>query len=381
MGVDFDTIVVGAGVIGLAIARELALSGQEVLVLEKADRAGTETSARNSEVIHAGIYYPSDSLKARLCVKGRQKLYAFCAEHGVATRRVGKLIVATNGAEEAKLRSIQTQAFSNGVDDLELLTSAEVAALEPEVRCTAALLSPSTGIMDVQGFMLALHAHAENRGAVFAFRTAFTGAKKSGNQFHVSTIGMRGETGSLTCQTLINCAGHGAHAVAMAIQGYPAAVLPSRFLAKGSYCSVSGKSPFNHLIYPVPVSGALGIHATLEMAGAVRFGPDIQWVDSIDYGMPAALPEKFSAAVRSYWPNIVNRKLSPSYCGIRPKIHGPDKGFADFMIQFEGSHAIAGLVNLFGIESPGLTSSLSIASYVADGLNAPSAKQQFPSED
>jgi L-2-hydroxyglutarate oxidase LhgO len=368
MSPDFDAVVVGAGVVGLAIAREFAASGQKVLVLEKAARAGTETSSRNSEVIHAGIYYPTNSLKARLCMEGRHQLYAFCAEHGIATRRVGKLIVATDDAEETKLRSIQAQAIANGVHDLAWLTAAEVTALEPEVRCTAALLSPSTGILDVQGFMLALQAQAENHEAIFAFQTEFIGAKKNGEHFHLSTRSADGETSSLTCQTLINCAGHGGHAVAAAVAEFPAAALPPRFLAKGSYCSVSGKPPFKHLIYPVPVSGALGIHATLDMAGAVRFGPDIQWVDAIDYDMPDALPEKFAEVVKSYWPNICNRTLSPSYCGIRPKIHGPDKGFADFMVQFEGSHGLAGLVNLFGIESPGITSSLAIARHVVDGV-------------
>jgi L-2-hydroxyglutarate oxidase LhgO len=374
MSPDFDAIVVGAGVVGLAIARKLAMSGQQVLVLEAAARAGTETSARNSEVIHAGIYYPTNSLKARLCVGGREQLYAFCAEHGVATRRLGKLIVATTENEIAKLESIQAQAIANGVKDLEWLKAADVSAFEPEIKCSAALFSPSTGILDVQGYMLALQASTESFGTTFAFQTAFISAHKSEGLFDVSTRGVGGETSRLTCRILINCAGHGAHAVAAAITGFPVDVLPPRFLAKGSYCSLSGQAPFNHLIYPVPVSGALGIHATLDMAGAVRFGPDIQWVDVLDYAMPAGLAEKFAGAVRSFWPAVASRSLTPSYCGIRPKTHGPDESFADFTIQFEDRHGIANLVNLFGIESPGITASLSIASHVADGLSGKDAK-------
>jgi L-2-hydroxyglutarate oxidase LhgO len=374
MSPDFDVIIIGAGVVGLAVARSLALFGQQVLVLEAAARAGTETSARNSEVIHAGIYYPTNSLKARLCVEGRQHLYAFCDEHGVATRRIGKLIVATTESEIAKLKSIQTQAIANGVNDLEWLTAQHVSALEPEIRCSAALLSPSTGILDVHGYVLALQASAERFGTTFAFQTKFIAAQKTDRLFDVSTLGVDGETSRLTCRTLINCAGHGAHAVAAAITGFPVGVLPPRFLAKGSYCSLSGQAPFNHLIYPVPVSGALGIHATLDMAGAVRFGPDIQWVDVLDHAMPAGLPEKFTQAVQSYWPAIDTRRLTPSYCGIRPKIHGPDEGFADFSIQFEDHHGIINLVNLFGIESPGITASLAIASHVVGGLNIADAK-------
>ena len=303
MTADFDAIVIGAGVIGLAIARNLAMSGQQVLVLETASRAGTETSARNSEVIHAGLYYPTNSLKARFCVEGRHQLYAFCEEHGVATRRLGKLIVATSEIEEIKLQSIQAQAKANGVHDLEWLTAAQVSSLEPEIKCTAALLSPSTGILDVQGYILALLASAENCGTTLAFQTSFVSAQIRDGLFAVSMQGAGGETSQLKCRTLINCAGHGAHAVAAAIAGFPVDLLPLRFLAKGSYCSLSGKAPFKHLVYPVPVSGALGIHATLDMSGAVRFGPDIQWVDTLDYGLPEGLPEKFVGAIQSYWPD------------------------------------------------------------------------------
>jgi L-2-hydroxyglutarate oxidase LhgO len=368
MSADIDVIVVGAGVIGLAIARALAMAGREVIVIEKGPTIGTATSSRNSEVIHAGIYYPTDSLKARLCIDGRKQLYAFCADHGVPSRRLGKLIVATTGDEEAKLRSIHAQAIANGVGDLEWLTAAQVSTLEPEIRCTAALLSPSTGILDVQGYMLALQASAERFGTTIAFQTEFNGAEKRGKLFDVWTRGAGGETTRLKCRTLVNCAGHGAHAVAAGIDGFSVDLLPPRFLAKGSYCSLSGKAPFNHLIYPVPVSGALGIHATLDVTGAVRFGPDIQWVDTLDYALPSGLPEKFMGAIQPYWPGVETRSLSPSYCGIRPKIHGPDESFADFSIQFEDRHGMAGLVNLFGIESPGVTASLAIARYVGDEL-------------
>jgi L-2-hydroxyglutarate oxidase LhgO len=377
---DFDAVIIGAGVVGLAIARQLALAGQQVMVLEKAARAGTETSARNSEVIHAGIYYPEGSLKARLCVAGRARLYDFCAKHGVEAKRIGKLIVATSPEEEAKLQSIKALATANGVFDLEWLSQAEAIRREPELRCTRALFSPSTGIVDATGFMLALQGEAESLGTGFAFNTRFAGARKADGAFIVTAVGADDETTELSCLRLINCAGHGAHAMAMAIAGYDSALLPPRFLAKGSYCSVSGKSPFSHLVYPVPVSGALGIHATLDLAGAVRFGPDIQWVDELDYTLPAGLPEKFVAAIETYWPGVRGRALAPSYCGIRPKIHGPESGFADFNIQFEAEHGVAGLVNLFGIESPGLTASLAIAALVAREGTGDSACGQNPSD-
>jgi L-2-hydroxyglutarate oxidase LhgO len=368
MSADVDVIVVGAGVVGLAIARALAMSGREVIVIEKANTIGTATSSRNSEVIHAGIYYPTNSLKAQFCVEGRQLLYEFCASHGVAARRAGKLIVATNDNDEAKLHAIKAQATANGVDDLEWLSAEQVSILEPEVRCTAALFSPSTGILDVQGFMLALQASAESHGASFAFRSEFSGAEKSYELFGVLVSGTNGEASTISCKTLVNCAGHGAHAVARAISGFDTTQLPPRFLAKGSYCSLSGNAPFSHLIYPVPVAGALGIHATLDMTGAVRFGPDIQWVDTLDYGLQQGLPHKFVEAVAAYWPDVITRNLTPSYCGIRPKIHGPDKGFADFIIQFQNQHGVAGLVNLFGIESPGITASLAMANHLVAGL-------------
>ncbi len=369
MEADADALVIGAGVIGLAVARELSCAGRSVIVIEQAPNAGTETSSRNSEVIHAGIYYPQGSLKARFCVEGRERLYDYCATRGVAAKRIGKVIAATSPAEEAKLDAISALAKANGVTDLAWLTAGEAQALEPELRCTRALFSPSTGIVDSTGLMLALQGEAEAHGASFAFHTRFTGARRADGLFVARAEDASGEATDITCKTLINCAGHGAHAAAT-LAGCPAERLPPKHYARGHYCSVSGKPPFRHLVYPVPVSGALGIHATLDLSGAVRFGPDIEWVDSLNYTMPDHLPEKFAGAIRSYWPGIDDRQLQPSYCGIRPKIHGPESGFADFIIQGKDDHGIAGLINLFGIESPGLTSSLAIAAHVAAMLES-----------
>jgi L-2-hydroxyglutarate oxidase LhgO len=368
MNVDFDTVVVGAGVVGLAIAQQLSLDGLSVLVLEKAERAGTETSSRNSAVIHAGVYYPTGSLKAQFCVKGRKLLREYCCSHGVEVRFPGKLIVATSNKEEVKLKAISLLARANGVDDLKWMTGAEVSKLEPEVRCTCALYSPSTGIIDASGFMLALQAVAEARDVTFVFNTSFVASKKQDAVFVVTTSDKSGKNFILTCRTLINSAGHGAHDVVTGIQGYPLAKRPPRYLAKGNYCTVSGANPFKHLIYPVPVSGALGIHATFDLAGTLRLGPDIQWTEAFDYSMPSGLPENFEAAVHAYWPGVKDRSLTSSYCGVRPKIHGPNEVFADFNIQQHTEHGVDGLINLFGIESPGLTASLAIAEYIGDSL-------------
>jgi L-2-hydroxyglutarate oxidase LhgO len=366
MASDFDSVVVGAGVIGLAVARQFAMAGHKVLVLEKAASIGTETSSRNSEVIHAGIYYPKGSLKARLCVEGGELLFEYCKAHGVAAKRLGKLIVATSTEEDAKLDSIAKLARDNGVTDLQWMSKSEVAELEPELRCTKALYSPSTGIIDAAAFMLSLHGEAEALGVDVVMNAQFSGAEMRDGDFVVKTTDSHGELTEITATQIINCAGHGAHDVARLVDGIEATRLPPRFLAKGSYCSVSGKSPFQHLVYPVPVSGALGIHATLDLSGAVKFGPDITWVDELDYALSPDLPEKFSGAIASYWPGVRDRTLSSSYCGIRPKIHGPDSGFADFKIQREDEHGVEGLVNLFGIESPGLTASLAIAKHIVE---------------
>lgn len=365
---DFDAIVIGAGVVGLAVARELACAGQAVMVLDKAARAGTETSSRNSEVIHAGIYYPEGSLKARFCVEGKARLYDYCAAHGVAAKRVGKLIAATSPEEEAKLTGIAALATANGVADIRWLSAAEARAVEPEVTCTRALFSPSTGIVDSQGFMLSLQGEAEAKGGSFAFNTSVISARAVSGGFAITARGDDGEEVEITASRLVNAAGHGAHEIAASLGGGNGAGLPPRHFARGHYCSVSGKPPFSHLVYPVPVSGALGIHATLDLGGGVRFGPDIQWVEGLDYTMPEGLPEKFATAIRNYWPGVQNRTLTPSYCGIRPKIHGPGMGYADFRIDDATMHGMPGLIHLFGIESPGLTSSLAIAAHVVAGL-------------
>lgn len=371
MAFDADTLIIGAGVIGLAVARELALEGQSVIVLDKAEGPGRETSSRNSEVIHAGIYYPKGSLKARMCVEGKHLLYDYCAGHGVEAKRLGKLIVATSPEEEEKLAAIAALAAANGVGDLAWLTSSEAAALEPDVRCTRALFSPSTGIIDSSAYMLALQGEAESKGTTFAFHSACTAIRQQQAGFTITARSGDGTAVDITARHIVNAAGHGAHDVARSIAGFPGRVLPPQYFAKGSYCSVSGPSPFRHLVYPVPVPGALGIHATLDISGAVRFGPDISWAGTLDYTLPGGLPATFSAAIGRYWPGVAARELEPSYCGVRPKIHGPETGFADFMIQDASVHGMAGLVSLFGIESPGLTASLSIARHVRDLLRGP----------
>jgi L-2-hydroxyglutarate oxidase LhgO len=367
MSVDLDAVVVGAGVIGLVVARELALGGKSVLVLEKNAGIGLETSSRNFEVIHAGIYYPQNSMKARYCVEGRQLLYDYCASHGVGAKQIGKLIVSTSAQEEAKLDAILAAAHANGVNDLTVFSQSEAKEREPEVRCTKALFSPSTGIVDSAAYMLALQGDSEALGASFAFKTSFRVASLSGSHWVVSARDSEQDITEVTCGQLFNCAGLGGHAVARAVAGFDPAHLPTQFYARGHYCSVSGASPFKHLVYPVPVPGALGIHATLDLGGAVRFGPDIQWIEKPDYAMPPGLPEKFKEAVSGYWPSVRDRELTPTYCGIRPKIHGPEASAADFMIQTEEQHGLPGLTNFFGIESPGLTSSLALAKAAVQG--------------
>lgn len=350
---------------GLAVARELAIAGREVLVVDKAADIGSETSSRNSEVIHAGIYYPAGTLKARLCVEGRQLLYDFCAARGVEAPAIGKLIVATTPAEITKLQQLAEAARLNGVTDLQWLTREEAIALEPEVSCVAALLSPSTGIVDSHGYMLALQGDAEAHGAGIVLRTSFQSARRDGAGHIAVLADDRSETSELHCRTIVNCAGHGAHGIAASIEGVDATALPPRHLAKGSYCAVSGRSPFTRLIYPIPVPGALGTHVTMDLDGRARLGPNIEWVQSLDYSVADSIVSEFREACRRFWPGIGSRDITPSYAGIRPKVHGPDSSFADFIIEGAAQNALAGIVNLFGIESPGLTSSLAIARHVA----------------
>lgn len=360
---DIDVAVIGAGAVGLAVARELALRRREVLVLEANAVIGQETSSRNSEVIHAGIYYPAGSLMALLCVEGRHRLYRYLAERHVAFRQCGKLIVATNAAESARLAAVAAHARQNGVDDIVEIDAAAVRALEPALSCTAALLSPSTGIFDTHGFMLALQGDAENAGAALAFHAPVLGAK-AGEDGIVLEIG-GGAAMQLRCRAVVNAAGLNACTLAARIEGMAPALVPKPYYAKGNYFSLSGRSLFSRLIYPVPVPGGLGTHLTLDLAGRARFGPDVEWIDEIDYVVDPARGESFYAAIRRYWPALPDGSLRPDYAGIRPKLAAPGAGWNDFVIQGREAHGIVGLVNLFGIESPGLTASLAIAAHVA----------------
>jgi L-2-hydroxyglutarate oxidase LhgO len=359
-----DCVVVGAGVVGLAVARELARRGREVLVLERAHAIGTETSSRNSEVIHAGIYYPRHLLKRRLCVEGKALLYAFCNEYGVAHRRCGKLIVATSEAQVPQLAALQRQAADNGVDDLRLLAPAEVARLEPEVRCVAALLSPSSGIVDSHGLMLALQGDAEAHGASFVFATPVVGGAVRHTGIELHTAGAAPT--ALVATAVVNSAGLGAQALAHAIEGVPAATIPPLYLAKGNYYTLAGRNPFARLVYPIPEPGGLGVHVTIDLGGQARFGPDVEWVDHIDYTVDPRRADAFYAAVRRYWPRLPDGALQPGYCGIRPKVERPGGSHTDFVIHGPAAHGVRGLVNLYGIESPGLTASLALARHVAD---------------
>ena len=361
---SIDCVVIGAGVIGLAVARALALAGREVLVLEAAGAIGTETSSRNSEVIHAGIYYPAGSLMARTCVAGRRLLYAYCSEHGVPHRRCGKLIVATDAAEAEQLASIRARAESNGVEGMRLLSAAEAQAIEPALSCSAALLSPETGIVDSHAYMLALQGDAEAAGAVVAFLSPVeSGAVREGGGVELRVGGA--EPMALACRVLVNAAGLQAPAVAGRIAGLRPGVVPEPHWAKGNYFKLAGRSPFSRLIYPVPVKGGLGVHLTIDLGGQARFGPDVEWVDRIDYDVDPSRARSFYAAVRRYWPALPDDALLPDYAGIRPKIVPPEVARQDFVIQGAAAHGVAGLVNLFGIESPGLTASLALAEAVA----------------
>jgi L-2-hydroxyglutarate oxidase LhgO len=358
-----DCVVVGAGVVGLAIARELARGGREVLVLEQAGTIGTGTSSRNSEVIHAGIYYPAHLAKARWCVQGRRALYRFCDEYGVPLRRCGKLIVATDDAQRPALADLQRQAQANGVDDLAPLTPQEAGRLEPAVRCVAALLSPSSGIVDSHAYMLALQGDAQRHGAVFAFGTHVAGGMATPDGIELATAGA--ETLRLRARTVVNSAGLGAQALASAIDGVPPASIPPLHLSKGSYFVLAGRNPFSHLVYPMPEPGGLGVHVTIDLGGQARFGPDVQWIDAIDYDVDPRRAALFYAAVRRYWPDLADGALVPGYAGIRPKVERPGGSNTDFLVRGPADHGVPGLVCLFGIESPGLTASLAIARYVA----------------
>jgi L-2-hydroxyglutarate oxidase LhgO len=358
-----DAVVIGAGVVGLAVARALAMAGREVVILEAEDAIGTHTSSRNSEVIHAGIYYPKGSLKARSCVAGKALLYEYCVEHGVPHRRSGKLIVASNDAQVGELEQIQTKAHANGVTDVVWMTQAQVLALEPELSCVAGLYSPSTGIIDSHALMLAYLGDAEAHGAMLALKSHLVGAQVAAQGFVVHSDQM-----DVACDVLVNSAGLRAPSVARSIEGFPENFIPRELYAKGNYYSLTRKAPFSRLVYPVPEPGGLGVHVTLDLAGQARFGPDVEWVERIDYRVDPKRSERFYAAIRKYWPGLPDGALSPGYAGIRPKTAGPGEPAPDFEVQGPSAHGIPGLVHLFGIESPGLTSSLALAGLVLDEL-------------
>lgn len=364
--------VIGAGVVGLACARALALRGIDTVILERNDRFGSETSSRNSEVIHAGLYYPPASMKAALCVAGRRQLYHFCATHGVSHRRCGKLVVATSTAQEDRLRALQQQGQRNGVEDLRLLGGQEARVLEPELRCTAALLSPSTGIVDSHGLMLALLGDAERAGASLALRCPLRGGSIERTGIVLDSDGTEGLR--FRAKTVINAAGLWAPEVAASLAGFPPMLLPINRHAKGNYYALSRRSPFSRLVYPLPEPGGLGVHLTLDLAGQARFGPDVEWlpdpvpgqaIGELDYRVDPARADSFYSEIRRYWPGLPDDALVPAYAGIRPKIAGSADSVADFLIQGPVLHGVPGLVNLFGIESPGLTACLAIAEYVA----------------
>jgi L-2-hydroxyglutarate oxidase LhgO len=366
VSVDIECVVVGAGVVGLAVARALARSGREVILVEAGEGIGVGISSRNSEVIHAGIYYPSGSLKAQVCVEGKQRLYAFCDERGVDYRRLGKLIVATDDSQCAALRKLLEQGRRNGVDDLQWLDGLQAQSLEPAVSCVAALWSPSTGIVDSHALMLALQADAEASGTSLVFHTPLASARCTGQGFELQMGGAQPMT--LSCRELINCAGLFAPEVASRIEGLPSQHVPTARLCKGSYFSFSGRAPFRHLVYPAPESAGLGVHMTLDLGGQARFGPDVEWVDYVDYRVDPRRADGFYEAIRRYWPALPDNSLQPAYSGIRPKITGPTEPAADFVISGPAEHGVPGLVNLFGIESPGLTSCLALADRVVDHL-------------
>jgi L-2-hydroxyglutarate oxidase LhgO len=347
----------------------LALAGHEVMVIEKERWIGSETSSRNSEVIHAGLHYPKDSLKARFCVAGRDRLYEYCAERGVSHQRVGKLTVACRDEEIPILEGIWRKAEANGVDDLRWVHGNEAREIEPDLACVRAFLSPSTGIVDSHGLMLAYQGDAEAQGAMVALRAPLLSGRVGENGFLLEIGGA--EPMSLDCRLLINSAGVHAPSLARRIAGIPAASIPRDYFCRGVYFTLSGRSPFRHLIYPVPEPGGLGVHLTLDLAGQARFGPDVEWIDGIDYTVDPRRGDRFYAAIRTYWPGLRDGALQPGYAGIRPKISGPTEPAADFLVQGPADHGVPGLVNLYGIESPGLTSSLAIADHVVKLLDTP----------
>jgi len=374
MSLQVQAVVIGAGAVGLACARALALAGKEVIILERNTDFGLETSARNSEVIHAGIYYPPGSLKAKMCVQGRQRLYAFCQSHGVEHSRCGKLIVATSERQLSELKNIRARALANGVDDLELLTASQAVALEPSLHALAALLSPSTGIINGRAYMLALLGDAEHHGASLALNSRVQSLQSTAAGVQLSVL-CDGVEETLLADLVVNAAGHQAIALANTCDAVAAEKIPRAYLAKGNYFSLAGRSPFSRLIYPVPEPGGLGVHLTLDLGLQARFGPDVEWVQTEDYSVNPQRAEVFYAAIRKYWPDLKDDALQPAYAGIRPKTVPQGSPDADFQVQGPDEHGVAGLVNFYGIESPGLTSSLALADVLCERLGLASPSQ------
>ncbi len=366
-----DAIVIGAGVVGLGVARRLAMAGREVIILESAETIGTETSSRNSEVIHAGIYYPKGSWKSRFCVEGKKALYRYCQSHGVEHRNCGKFIVATNEEQISELERLKKAAADNGVEDLEWRTPSEVNAEEPAVFCVKALWSPSTGIIDSHGLMLAYQGDAETAGAIIAFNAPVESGSIEEDGINLSIAG--DNPINLKAQIVINAAGLHAQNIAAKFKGLTKNTIPPSYYAKGNYYSLLGKPPFKRPIYPVPEKAGLGVHVTVDLGGQVRFGPDVEWVDDLNYDVDPARADAFYSAVRAYYPDLLDGSIQPAYSGIRPKMQAPGEVARDFLVQGPEEHGVQGLVNLYGIESPGLTASLAIADQVAFllGINQP----------
>jgi L-2-hydroxyglutarate oxidase LhgO len=372
-----DCVVVGAGVVGLAVARTLAIAGREVLVLEAESRVGEHTSSRNSEVVHAGLYYKRGSLRQRLFPRAAHLLYDYCANHAVPHRRIGKLVVARSLEEAQRLRQHMNHAIDAGVRDLEWLEPHQAQKLEPNLACHAAYLSPWSGIVDSHALMLAYRAELECNGGVIVFRSPVTGGAVTPEGIQITVGGA--ERITLRCKILVNCAGHGAPPLARAIANVPTSTVPRSYFRRGVYFSVTGQ-PFKRLIYPIHGPGGMDIHAVIDLAGNVRFGPDAQWVDRIDYSVDPARAEAFYRSIRAFWPGLPDGALFPAYAGVRPKITGPDEPAADFAIHGPAEHGVPNLVNLFGIESPGLTASLAIGEYVAGLLGLTAATVSQPAE-
>ncbi|NWK77831.1 NAD(P)/FAD-dependent oxidoreductase [Aquitalea sp. LB_tupeE] len=359
-----DCVVIGAGVVGLAIARQLAMAGREVLICEAEGQIGQHCSSRNSEVIHAGLYYPVGSLKARLCVQGRAMLYRYCAERRIPHQRIGKLLLANTADDLPRLQDIARRAAANGVDDLQWLDAAEVRALEPQLQVHAALLSPSTGIVDSHALLQALLADAEAHGAQLVCHSPFNSGRVVADGMELDIAGI-----TIKARLVINAAGAWAPAVAASMVGVPRETIPTAHYARGVYFSLSGRSPFSRLIYPLPEAGGLGCHLTLDLAGQARFGPDVEWIDGVEYRLDPARAAAFYHSIRRWWPQLPDNALQPGYAGVRPKLAGPDEPDADFVIQGPAAHGVAGLINLYGIESPGLTSCLALAAMVGAMAN------------